>query len=82
MEGTIGEVRLFAGNFPPKYWAFCRGQIVSVSQNVALYSVLGNMYGGDGRTTFALPNLAGPIEDSGDFCQYIICLQGYYPQRP
>ncbi|WP_299493330.1 tail fiber protein [Acaryochloris sp. IP29b_bin.137] len=55
----IGEIRIFAGNFAPRGWAFCNGNTVSVSQNTALFSILGTIYGGDGRTTFALPNLQG-----------------------
>lgn len=59
MEGTIGEIRLFAANFAPKYWAYCQGQLLQISQNQALFSILGTTYGGDGRTTFALPDLRG-----------------------
>lgn len=57
MEGTIGEIRLFAGNFAPRSWAYCNGQLLSISANQALFSILGTTYGGDGRTTFALPDL-------------------------
>ncbi|HKP32318.1 MAG TPA: tail fiber protein [Chitinophagaceae bacterium] len=57
MEGTIGEIRLFAGNFAPRNWAFCAGQLMSISQNTALFSILGTTYGGNGQTTFALPDL-------------------------
>ncbi len=53
----IAEIRLFAGNFPPRGWAFCSGQILSIAQNTALFSLVGTYYGGDGRTTFGLPNL-------------------------
>ncbi|MCG8476542.1 MAG: tail fiber protein [Cytophagales bacterium] len=59
MEGTIGEVRLFGGNFAPRAWAFCEGQLMPIAQNTALFSILGTTYGGDGRTTFALPDLRG-----------------------
>jgi microcystin-dependent protein len=59
MEGTIAEIRLFAGNFAPRNWAFCQGQTISISQNTALFSLLGTNYGGNGQTTFQLPNLAG-----------------------
>ncbi len=59
MEGTIGEIRLFAGNFAPKNWAYCGGQIMSIAQNTALFSILGTTYGGNGQTTFALPDLRG-----------------------
>ncbi len=55
----VGEVRMFAGNFEPRGWAFCNGQILPISQNTALFSLLGTNYGGDGRSTFALPNLQG-----------------------
>lgn len=61
MEGTIGEIRLFAGNFAPVGWAFCQGQLVSISSNAALFSILGTGYGGDGVTYFALPDLRGRI---------------------
>ncbi|MCB9537585.1 MAG: phage tail protein [Myxococcales bacterium] len=59
MEGTIGEIRLFAGNFAPRAWAFCNGQLLPIAQNQALFSILGTTYGGDGQTTFALPDLRG-----------------------
>ena len=55
-EAYIGEVRLFAGNFEPRNWAFCRGQLIAIRQNTALFSILGTTYGGDGRTTFGLPD--------------------------
>ena len=61
MEGTIGEIRLFAGNFAPRTWALCEGQLLPISQNTALFSILGTIYGGDGRTTFALPDLRGRV---------------------
>jgi microcystin-dependent protein len=59
MEPFIGEIKLFAGNFAPRGWAFCDGQLLPISQWQALFSILGTMYGGDGRTTFALPDLRG-----------------------
>jgi microcystin-dependent protein len=55
----VAEIRIFAGNFAPAGWATCDGQLLPISQNTALFSLLGTMYGGDGRTTFALPNLQG-----------------------
>lgn len=61
MEGFIGEVRIFAGNFAPRSWAFCEGQLLPISQNSALFSILGTTYGGDGRTTFGLPDLRGRV---------------------
>ncbi|MGH9846814.1 MAG: phage tail protein [Blastocatellia bacterium] len=59
MEGYIAQVILFAGNFAPKNWAFCQGQILQIAQNTALFSIIGTMYGGNGTTTFALPDLRG-----------------------
>ena len=59
MNGFIGEMRLFGGNFAPRNWAFCDGQLLPISQNTALFSILGTIYGGDGRTTFQLPDLRG-----------------------
>jgi len=60
-EPFIGEIRMFAGNFAPRGWAFCDGQLLAISQNAALFSLLGTIYGGDGRTTFGLPDLRGRI---------------------
>lgn len=56
-EPFIGEIRTFAGNFAPKGWALCAGQILPIMQNTALFAILGTTYGGDGKTTFGLPNL-------------------------
>ena len=55
----VAEIRIFAGNFAPKGWASCDGQLLPISQNTALFSLLGTFYGGDGKSTFALPNMAG-----------------------
>lgn len=60
-EAYIGEVRMFAGNFAPRNWALCDGQLLPINSNQALFSVLGTTYGGDGRTTFALPDLRGRV---------------------
>ena len=57
MEPFLAQIVLFAGNFAPRGWAFCQGQLLPISQNSALFSLLGTTYGGDGRTTFALPDL-------------------------
>jgi microcystin-dependent protein len=59
MNPFLAEIRIFAGNFAPLGWAFCNGQILSISQNTALFSLIGTMYGGNGQTNFALPNLQG-----------------------
>ena len=66
MEGPtdaahLGEIAMFAGNFPPRGWAFCNGQLLPISQNSALFSLVGTFYGGDGRSTFALPDLRGRV---------------------
>jgi microcystin-dependent protein len=55
----VAEIRIFPFNFPPKGWAFCDGQLMPISQNTALFSLLGTTYGGDGKSTFALPDLQG-----------------------
>lgn len=60
-EPFVAEVRIFAFTFPPKGWAFCAGQLLPISQNTALFSLLGTMYGGNGQSTFALPNLQGSV---------------------
>jgi microcystin-dependent protein len=58
-EPFVGEVKLISWNFPPKGWAFCNGAQLAINQNQALYSLIGTMYGGNGQTTFALPDLRG-----------------------
>src|SRR5205814_2975798 len=55
----VAEIRIFTGNFAPKGYALCNGQLMPISQNTALFSLLGTTYGGDGKSTFALPNLQG-----------------------
>lgn len=57
----VAEIRIFPFNFPPKGWAFCNGQLLPISQNTALFSLLGTFYGGDGKSTFALPDLQGSV---------------------
>lgn len=60
-ESFLGEIRMFAGNFAPLHWAYCDGQILPISQNDALFSLLSSTYGGDGRTTFAVPDMRGRV---------------------
>lgn len=60
-EPFLGEIRMFAGTFAPRGWAFCDGQLLAVSSNDALFSLFGTIYGGDGRTTFGLPDLRGRV---------------------
>jgi microcystin-dependent protein len=57
----LGEVRMFSGNYAPQGWALCNGQVMQISQNEALYSLIGTTYGGDGQTTFALPDFQGRL---------------------
>ena len=61
MDPFIGQVMIFAGNFPPRGWAACNGQLLNINQNQSLFSILGTTYGGDGRTTFGLPDLRGRV---------------------
>ena len=60
-EPFIGQITIFGGTFAPRNWALCDGQLLSIAQNTALFSILGTTYGGDGRTTFGLPNLQGRL---------------------
>jgi microcystin-dependent protein len=61
MQPFIGEIRMFAGNFAPQGWALCSGQLMSIAQNDVLFSLLGTIYGGDGQSTFALPDFRGRV---------------------
>lgn len=61
MDPYIGEIKIFTGNFAPRGWATCDGQLLSISSNTALFSILGNTYGGNGTTTFGLPDLRGRV---------------------
>jgi len=61
MEGYIAEIRMFAGNFAPRNWAYCSGQILQINTNQALFSLVGTTYGGNGTTTFALPNMQSRV---------------------
>src|SRR5215470_8616919 len=77
-DGFIGQVFLFAGSFPPRGTVFAHGQVLSIAQNTELFSLLGTRYGGNGSTTFALPDMRG-LEPAG--VNYVICLGGIYPSR-
>ena len=61
MDPFVAEIRIFPFNFAPTGWAFCNGQLLPISQNTALFSLLGTTYGGDGKSTFALPNMQGNV---------------------
>jgi len=77
MEPFIGQIQLLPYNFAPRGWAPCDGRTLQISQNTALFSLLGTNFGGDGKTTYALPKLAGPAPNVG----YFIALNGIYPAR-
>lgn len=78
-DAFIGSIVLVGFNFAPPNWALCQGQLLPINQYQALFSLLGTTYGGDGRTTFALPKLdAGSLQEG---LNYIICLNGVYPSR-
>lgn len=69
MEGTMAEIRMFAGNFNPRFWLYCNGALLSIAQNTALFSLLGTTYGGNGQTTFAVPDLRGRVAVGAQFSQ-------------
>jgi microcystin-dependent protein len=73
MDGFVGQIEIFPFNFAPVHWARCNGQLLPIAPNTALFSLIGNTYGGDGQTTFALPKLP-PLTPVGPF--YCICLEG------
>jgi len=77
VEDYLRTIKLFAGPFTPRDWAECDGKVLTIKGNEALFSILRTQYGGDGRSTFALPNLNGrePIQGT----RYIICVAGVYP---
>ncbi|HEV7886790.1 MAG TPA: tail fiber protein [Acidimicrobiales bacterium] len=77
MDPFLAEIRILPFNFAPKGWADCDGQIMPVSQNTTLYSLLGTMYGGNGQSTFALPNLGGSVPvGAGQGPGLSLCFQG------
>ena len=84
-EAYVGEIHLFSFDFAPRGWAKCEGQILSIQQNAALFSLIGTTFGGNGTTTFALPDLrtaAVQFENSPQPMCYYIALSGIYPPRP
>ena len=83
MDPFIGEIRAFGFTFAPLGWAQCDGQLMQISENQAVFSVLGTTYGGDGRTTFALPDLrkSGIPAGPGITVPYCIALRGNFPSR-
>jgi microcystin-dependent protein len=92
MDELLGTIKQFGFNYEPEGWIICHGQVLRLSENQALYSLLGDIYGGDGRTTFALPDLRkkkdgvpyklGEIMSDGlPFIESYICVEGLYPPR-
>jgi microcystin-dependent protein len=79
-QSYIGSIVLVAFNFAPQGWQFCNGQLLPISQYNAAFALLGTTYGGDGQTNFALPKLNGGALQPG--LNYMICLNGIFPQRP
>jgi len=77
----LGQIVLFGGNFAPRGWAFCDGRLMPISQNAALFSLLGTTFGGNGRTDFALPDLRPKPPSKDPSPNYIIALQGTFPTR-
>lgn len=79
-ESYIGSISQFGGNFAPRQWATCDGQIMTIQHNEALFSIIGTTYGGDGIRTFALPKMNNYTEynDKPIWC---ICVEGVYPPR-
>lgn len=80
MDPLLGSIQLFAFNYAPKNWMSCDGSLLQIGQNTALFSLLGTTYGGDGMSTFGVPNLKGKEPIPGSV--YCVCVSGAYPSRP
>jgi microcystin-dependent protein len=82
-EPYLGEIRMFGGDFAPRGWARCHGQLLPISEHAPLFSLIGTTYGGDGVDTFALPDLREDTTPVGVLpITFIIALAGVYPPRP
>lgn len=79
-QAFIGSIVLVGFNYAPEGWALCNGQTLQIMQNQVLFAVIGTTYGGDGRTTFALPKLDASALQQG--LNYVICVNGVFPSRP
>lgn len=79
MEPFIGTIQIFAFNYAPVGWALCNGSLLNIAQNSALFSLIGCKYGGNGQTTFALPDLRNAAPNSNS--AYYIAVSGIYPSR-
>ena len=80
-EVYLGDVCVMSFNFAPRWWAECNGQLLPISQNQALYTLLSNRFGGDGKTTFGLPALPPVPAQNGKTMNYYISLRGEYPPQ-
>ena len=80
-DAFLGDVRAMSFKFAPQGWALCDGQLLSIAQNQALFSLLGTQFGGDGKSTFALPALPGVPTQNGAELTYCIALKGVYPGK-
>ena len=78
MDEILGMIKLFGGNFAPQGWVLCNGGLLSIMENQAVYAIVGNKFGGDGRTNFAVPKLDSPLDGT----IYVMCVNGVYPSRP
>jgi len=81
MEEYLGMVKMFAGNFAPRGWVYCDGHLMDITQNTALFTILGTTYGGDGISTFGLPKLDSVKSGKDAEIKYVICVEGIYPSR-
>ena len=79
MDYLLGQIQLFPYDFAPLGWLQCNGQVMNIVQNTALYSLIGATFGGNGQTTFGIPNLTNTSPVAG--MQYYICISGLYPMR-
>lgn len=79
MDFYIGEIELFPFGFAPMGWMLCNGAIMQIVQNQALYSLIGNKFGGNGTSTFGIPNMMNDTPAVG--MNYYICIMGIYPSR-
>jgi microcystin-dependent protein len=79
MQPFLGQIALFPYNFTPENWMPCTGQLMQINQNQALFALIGTNFGGDGQTTFGLPNLQGKAPAA--HLQYFIATNGVFPQR-
>lgn len=82
MNPFLAEIKLFGGAFAPRGWALCDGTLLPINQNRSLFSLLGTTYGGDGRTTFALPDLPPYPSTRQTSANFIVCIQGQLPEQP